>query len=99
MVEYRYFETFRYPARRRLVNRLAPKKQVTQAADVVSLEIRRILLFQDANRSRRRKHYRDLVIGDDLPPDARIGTNRQTFVQDARHAVDQRSIDDVRMPD
>ena len=58
-----------------------------------------ILLLQHADRRRRAEHRPDLVLGDDLPPDRGIGTDRQAFVEDRRRAVDQRRVDDVRVAD
>ncbi len=57
------------------------------------------MLLQHAHRGRRREHDVDLVLLDDLPPDAGIGADRRAFVHHRRHAGDQRAVDDVAVAD
>ena len=39
------------------------------------------------------------MLGDDLPPDTGVGTNRQALVHDRRRAVQERCVDDIGMSD
>ena len=62
-------------------------------------QVLRVLLLEDADRRRRREHRRDAVLLDQPPPDAGVGTDRQAFVEDRRHAGDERAVDDVAVAD
>ena len=55
-----------------------------------------VVLFQDTRCCRRREHDVDLVLLDDLPPDARVRAQRRSLVHDGTHATDQRAVNDVR---
>ena len=48
-------------------------EDVLERGQVVFVHVCRILLLQDAGGGRGREHDVDLVLLDDLPPDARIG--------------------------
>ena len=61
--------------------------------------VRHVLLFQHADRGGRAEHRLDAILGDNLPPDRRIGTDRQALVHNRRRAVQKRSVDDVRVAD
>ena len=97
MIHDRHAERVGGPARGRLVERLAGEKQITQARQVEFLHVRGILLLEHANRGRRAEHRAHLVLGDDLPPDAGVGSDRQSLVHDRRRTVDERRVDDVRV--
>ena len=99
VVDDRHAERIADPARGRLIERLAGQEQVAQRREVVLAQVLRVLLLQHAHRGRRAEHRRDLVVLDDLPPDAGIGPRRQPLVDDGRHAVDQRAVDDVAVAD
>ena len=88
------------PACRRFVQRLTRQKQRAQAGQIVLFQQCRVLLAQHAHRRRRAEHGGDLVLLDQAPPDAAVrlavhALRGQTFVQDARHACNQRPVNDV----
>ena len=83
----------------RLVERLAGEKEQAQARQVVRAQVLRVLLLEHADRGRRGEHRGDAVLLDQLPPDPGVGPDRQAFVEDRRHAGDQRAVDDVAVAD
>ena len=80
-----------------LVERLAGQEQVPQRGQVVAGDIGLVALAQHPDRGGRREHHGDAMTLDDAPPDTGIGPDRRAFVQNGRHAGDQRGIDDVGM--
>ena len=83
------------PACGGLVQRLAGKEEAAQARQIMSLQQRRILLFEYANGGRCGEHHVHPILLDDAPPDRTVGTDWRAFVHDRRQAREQRRVDDV----
>ncbi len=76
VVDDRLAERVGNPTVGRLVQRFAGQEQVFERRDVVLLEIGRILFFQHPNSGWRGEHHLDLALLHDLPPNARVRSDR-----------------------
>ena len=99
VVDHRHVQCVLDPLRRRHVERLTREVKITQRARVVFSEERRILPAQHANGGGRREHHHRAIVLDDFPPDAGVRANRQPLVENARHALHERAVHTVGMPD
>ncbi len=62
-------------------------------------DLRRREFFQHANRGRGGKHPVNLVFLDNFPPDPAVRVRRQSFVNNSRHACQQRRVNDIGVAD
>jgi len=80
--------------------RAAHRRETTRAGSTGrAWTVPPILLLQHPDRGRRREHRRHFVFLDQTPPDGSVGPRRQPFVQEGRHAGDERAVDDVAVTD